>query len=52
MTADIQNYFLDTPMARPDFIKVHYTHIPEDIRVQSIQTTRQTIILGLHLHPY
>ena len=32
MTADIKDYFLATPMARPEYMKVQYKHLPDDIR--------------------
>ena len=32
MSADIKNYFLATPMAQSEYMKVQYKHIPEDIR--------------------
>ena len=34
MTEYIQHYFLATPMARPEFMKVRYKHIPDNIRFQ------------------
>ena len=34
MTADIKDYFLATPMAKAEYMKVKYKHIPEDIRQQ------------------
>jgi hypothetical protein len=32
MTADIMDYFLATPMARAEYMKVKYKHIPQDIK--------------------
>ena len=32
MSADIKNYFLETPMAKAEYMKVQYTNLPEDIR--------------------
>ena len=32
MAADIKDYFLATTMAQPEYTKVQYKHIPEDIR--------------------
>ena len=32
MTADIKDYFLATPMAKAEYMKVKYKHIPEDIK--------------------
>ena len=32
MSADIKDYFLATPMAQPEYMKVKYRHIPEDIQ--------------------
>ena len=32
MTADIKDYFLATHMARPEYMKVHYKHLPDDIK--------------------
>ena len=34
MSADIKDYFLATPMEQPEFMKVQFRHIPEDIREQ------------------
>ena len=31
MTADIQDYFLTTPMSKTEHMKVQYNYIPEDI---------------------
>ena len=31
MTSDIKDYFLATPMDRPEYINVPYKHLPEDI---------------------
>ena len=33
MTADIKDYFLATPMAIAEYMKVKYKHIPDDIRL-------------------
>ena len=30
--ADIRDMFLASPMARPEYMKVHYHHFPHDIR--------------------
>ena len=32
MSADIKDFFLNTPMERPEYMRVHYRHIPQDIR--------------------
>ena len=32
MSADIKDYFLATPMAQAEYMKVQYKHIPEDIQ--------------------
>ena len=32
MTADIKDYFLATPMDRPEYMKVQFKHLPEDIK--------------------
>ena len=32
MTVDIKEYFLATPMDRPEYMKVLYKHIPADIK--------------------
>ena len=34
MSADIKDYFLATPMAKAEYMKVQYKNIPEDIRQQ------------------
>ena len=34
MTMDIKDYFLNTPMATPEYMKVNYKHIPPDIRAR------------------
>ena len=34
MLADIKDYFLATPMAKAEYMKVQYKHIPEDIRIR------------------
>ena len=34
ISADIKNYFLVTPMAQAEYMKVQYKHISEDIRQQ------------------
>ena len=34
MTADIKDYFLATPMAQAEYMKVKYKHISEDIKKQ------------------
>ena len=34
MTADIKDYFLATPMDKPEYMKVKLKHIPEDIRLK------------------
>lgn len=31
ISADIKDYFLATPMAKAEYMKVQYKHIPEDI---------------------
>ena len=31
MSMDIKDYFLNTPMDTPEYMKVHYKHIPPDI---------------------
>jgi len=32
MSADIKDHFLATPMNKPEYMKVKYKYIPEDIR--------------------
>ena len=32
MTIDIKGHFYSTPMQSPEYMKVHYRHIPQDIR--------------------
>ena len=32
MTADIKDCFLATPMHKPEYMKVHYKNIPDDIK--------------------
>ena len=32
MSADVKDFFLNSPMQRPEYMKVHYKHIPADIR--------------------
>ena len=34
MTADIKYYFLATPMAKVEYMKVQYKHLPEDIKLR------------------
>ena len=34
MTADIKDYFLPTPMEKPEYMKVKLKHIPADIRIK------------------
>ena len=34
MTADIKDYFLTTPMAQAEYMKVRYKHIPADIKTK------------------
>ena len=34
MSMDIKDYFLNTPMDTPEYMKVHYKHIPTDIRLR------------------
>jgi hypothetical protein len=32
MSADVKDFFLNSPMQRPEYMKVSYDHIPEDIK--------------------
>ena len=32
--ADLKDFFLATPMDRPEYMRIHWKHIPEDIREQ------------------
>ena len=32
MTMDIKDHFLATPMKKPEYMRIHWRHIPEDIR--------------------
>jgi hypothetical protein len=34
LSADIKDYFLATPIARAEYMKVHRRHIPADIQQQ------------------
>ena len=34
LSCDLKDFFLATPMARPEYMKIHWEHISEDIRVQ------------------
>ena len=34
MTADIKDYFLATPIDKPEYMTAHIKHIPEDIRLK------------------
>ena len=34
ITVDIQYYFLATPIARAEYMKVKYKHIPEDTKIK------------------
>ena len=40
MPADIKDYFLATAMDKAEFVKVQYTHIPDDIQIQYNLTTK------------
>ena len=42
MTADIKYYFLATPMDKPEYMKVHIKHIPEDITLKYNLHTKVT----------
>ena len=39
MSADIKNYFLATPMAQSEYMKVQYKYVPEDISKNTIYST-------------
>ena len=43
MTADIKYYFLATPMAQTQYMKVKYKHIPEDIKQKYILQLKVTV---------
>ena len=32
MTCDLKDFFLATPMLKPEYMKIHYKYIPHDIR--------------------
>ena len=32
MSLDLKDFFLASPMSRPEYMKLHYRHIPDDIR--------------------
>ena len=32
MGLDLKDFFLATPMARPEYMRVHYKHFPDDIK--------------------
>ena len=34
MSADLKEFFLNTPMERAEYMRVHYHHIPQDIRTR------------------
>ena len=42
MTADIKDYFLASPMEKPEYMKVHLRHIPLDIRSKYEINTKAT----------
>ena len=32
LSVDLKDHFLNTPMSRPEYMRVHYRHLPLDIR--------------------
>ena len=34
LSADLKDFFLATPMDNPEYMRIHWKHIPEDIRLQ------------------
>ena len=42
MSADIKDYFLTTRMAKAEFMKVQYKHIPDDIQIKYNLITKIT----------
>ena len=40
MSADIKDYFLAATMAKAEFMKVHYKHIPDNIQIKYKLTTK------------
>ena len=34
MGLDLKDFFFATPMAKPEYIRIHYKHFPDDIKEQ------------------
>ena len=49
MSADIKDYFLAMPMAQPEYTKVQYKHILEDIRSRYNLHTKVTTNNYIHI---